>query len=62
MNDKLLVENNDIDGQRRPNSRILFTPKQNGTYRLIATSFQQRGHGAYEIIMREFVHIKQSKE
>jgi tetratricopeptide (TPR) repeat protein len=50
---KLLAENDDIS-PTNSNSRILFTPRQDGLYRLIATSFQQQGQGQYEIIIREF--------
>ena len=31
------------------NSRLLFTAPADGTYRLVATSFQQRGQGDYTL-------------
>jgi hypothetical protein len=33
-------------------SRIIFTPKESGTYRITATSFEQRGRGAYTLAVR----------
>jgi tetratricopeptide (TPR) repeat protein/serine/threonine protein kinase len=50
---KVLAENDDISKDNL-NSRILFTPKEDGTYRIIATSFQQRGSGAYTLTIRTF--------
>ena len=52
-----LAENDDISKDNL-NSRISFTPLADGTYRLIATSYQQRGVGDYEIITREFAAPK----
>jgi len=49
----VLAENDDTSRTNR-NSRVEFTPKENGTYRIIATSLQQRGRGAYEVFVREF--------
>ena len=54
---KLLAENDDISPTNR-NSRILFTPKQDGTYRIIAASFQQQSRARYEIIIREYAAKK----
>jgi serine/threonine-protein kinase len=45
---KLLAENDDI-APNNLNSRIIFTPKESGTYRIVATSFQERGRGAYTV-------------
>ena len=39
---KLLAENDDIAPDNL-NSRIIYTPKETGTFRIVATSFQQRG-------------------
>jgi serine/threonine protein kinase/cytochrome c-type biogenesis protein CcmH/NrfG len=50
---KLLAENDDISPTNR-NSRIVFTAPTDGRYRVIATSFQRRGRGQYEIIIRVF--------
>jgi tetratricopeptide (TPR) repeat protein len=38
-------------------SRILFTPERAGTYRLVATSAQQRGRGAYVLTIREWTAV-----
>jgi hypothetical protein len=51
---KTLAENYDIGAAKNLNSRILFMPKADGVYRVIATSFQQQGRGEYEIIVREY--------
>jgi hypothetical protein len=54
-NGKTLAENDDIDtAGKNLNSRILFMPKDDGVYRVIATSFQQKGRGEYQIIVREY--------
>ncbi len=48
---KLVAENDDI----APNildARISFTPKSTGVYRITATSFEQRGRGAYTLTIR----------
>ena len=50
----VLKEHDDLLPGQNLNSRIGFTPKQNGTYRLVATSFQGRGRGTYQLIVREF--------
>jgi hypothetical protein len=50
---KLLAENDDISPTNL-NSRIVFTPQQDGTYRILATSFMQRGQGPYAITIHEF--------
>jgi tetratricopeptide (TPR) repeat protein len=50
---KLLAENDDISPDNL-NSRLTFTPKQDGVYRVVATSFVQRGRGAYTLRIREF--------
>jgi hypothetical protein len=49
-----LAENDDVDPGRDTNSRLIFTPKQDGTYQIIATSFERQEYGAYEIVVREF--------
>ena len=40
------------------NSRLIFTPPADGVYRILATSFQQRGVGAYTLRIREFKDSK----
>ena len=56
-NRKILAENDDIAPDNL-NSRIIFTPKVDGLYRIVATSFQQRGTGAYTLTIREFAPKK----
>ena len=52
---KTLAENDDFDPARKnTNSRILFLPKEDGVYRVMATSPQQTGRGEYEIIIRQY--------
>jgi tetratricopeptide (TPR) repeat protein len=48
---KLLAENDDI-AVDNPDARLIFTPPADGTYRLVATSFEQRGRGAYTLTIR----------
>ena len=56
---KTLAENDDIDFPgNNLNSRILFIPKADGVYRIIAASFQQTGRGAYQIIIRQYSPAK----
>jgi hypothetical protein len=43
-----VAENDDI-APNNLNSRIIFTPKETGTYRIVATSFEERGRGAYTV-------------
>ena len=50
---KVLAENDDISPDNQ-NSRLIFSPKEAGVYRIIATSFQQQGSGAYTLTIREF--------
>jgi serine/threonine protein kinase/tetratricopeptide (TPR) repeat protein len=50
---KLLAENDDISPDNQ-NSRLVFTPKADGSYRIVATSFQQVGTGPYTLRIREF--------
>ncbi len=57
---KVLAENDDISPDN-PNSRLLVMAKQSGVYRLVATSFQQRGVGAYTLRIREFAGPASSK-
>ncbi|MGF1582286.1 MAG: tetratricopeptide repeat protein [Gemmataceae bacterium] len=50
-----LAENDDIDSQtNKLKSRIVYTPNQTDTYRIVATSFQRKGRGSYELVIREF--------
>ncbi|HMF16739.1 MAG TPA: hypothetical protein VKE98_05995, partial [Gemmataceae bacterium] len=55
---KILAENDDIAPDNL-NSRIIFTPKEDGLYRIIATSYQQRGRGAYTLTICEFRRKKE---
>ncbi len=56
---KLLTENDDIDfANKNLNSRILFIPKEDGVYRIVATSFQQTGRGEYDVILRQYSPAK----
>ena len=48
---KVLVKNDNISPTNL-SSRIFFTPREDGSYRVVATSFQQRGVGIYTIIVR----------
>ena len=57
-NKKILTENDDIAPDNL-NSRIIFTPKEDGLYRIIATSYQQRARGAYTLTIREFRRKKE---
>ncbi len=54
---KVLAENDDVSKDNL-NSHILFTPTADGTYRIIATAFEQRGIGAYTLTIREFTRGK----
>jgi tetratricopeptide (TPR) repeat protein/serine/threonine protein kinase len=56
-NGKVLAENDDISPTDQ-NSRIVFTASTDGAYRIVATSFQQRGAGTYTITVREFAAKK----
>ena len=40
------------------NSRLLFTAPADGTYRLVATSFEGMGIGTYYLTVRAFVDPK----
>src|SRR5262249_23173533 len=53
---KILTESHAPDNQ---SPRIIFTPKEDGLYRIIATSFQQQGRGAYALTIREFQRKKE---
>jgi tetratricopeptide (TPR) repeat protein len=53
-----LAENDDIEPGVNQNSRIVFTAPKDGTYRLVASSFENRGMGAYTLIIREFTGSK----
>lgn len=48
---KEIAENNDISNDNR-NSRLIFAPAEDATYRIIATSNQQKGRGNYTLILR----------
>jgi WD40 repeat protein/tetratricopeptide (TPR) repeat protein len=54
-NGKLLVESDDIDyAANKLNSLIWFMPPADGVYRIVATSYQNRGRGEYEIVIRRY--------
>src|SRR5262249_51588145 len=55
---KIPAENDDIVPDNL-NSPIIFPPKEDGLYRIIATSYQQRGAGEYTITIREFQRRKE---
>jgi tetratricopeptide (TPR) repeat protein len=55
---KLLAENDDIVPGVNRNSRLVFTAPRDGSYRIVATSFEQAGQGAYALIIREFMGRK----
>jgi len=61
-NKKKLAEDDDIIEGKNYNARILFAPKADGVYRLIATSFEQRGVGAYALVIREFAPVKNGSD
>jgi tetratricopeptide (TPR) repeat protein/serine/threonine protein kinase len=48
-----LAENDDIS-PANPNSRIVFAPKQDGTYRIVATLHGLHGEGPYVLTIRVF--------
>ncbi len=50
---KVVAENDDISKDNL-NSRIIFPAPKDGSYRIVATSFEQRGSGNYIITIREF--------
>src|SRR5262249_21636727 len=55
---QVLAENDNIAPDNL-NSRIRFTPKEDGLYRVIATSVEQRGMGAYALRIRELQRKKE---
>jgi hypothetical protein len=50
---KVLSENDDISPEN-DNSRLIFSAKRTGVYRIVATSAQHRGAGGYTLTIREF--------
>jgi serine protease Do len=54
---KKLAEDDDSGGDQ--NARIVFTAPQDGTYRIIATSFEQQGMGNYTLTIREYAGKKE---
>jgi tetratricopeptide (TPR) repeat protein len=54
---KVVAENDDISPTNQ-NSRIVFIARADGAFRIVATSFEQRGAGAYTISVREFAAKK----
>jgi hypothetical protein len=55
---KVLDENDDISLGINLNSRIIFSPKSDGIYRIVATSFARRGIGTYALTIRVFPRQK----
>ena len=55
---KKLAENDGVIPGVNRNSRLLFTPEENGVYRLVATALQKRGVGPYTLTIREFTSVK----
>ena len=53
----IVARNDDISDTNR-NSRIVFVAQGSGAYRIVATSFEQAGAGAYTISVREFTAKK----
>jgi hypothetical protein len=47
-----LAENDDIEPPVNLNSRIVFTPQKDGSYRLMAASYRQIGTGAFTLTVR----------
>ena len=54
---KLLAESHNITPDKRT-ARIVFAAKEDGLYRIIATSLQRGGIGAYTETIREFKRKK----
>jgi tetratricopeptide (TPR) repeat protein/tRNA A-37 threonylcarbamoyl transferase component Bud32 len=48
---KVLAEHDDIAPDNQ-DARLVFTPKEAGTFRIVATSFEQRGTGPYTLTIR----------
>jgi tetratricopeptide (TPR) repeat protein len=55
---KVLAENDDIVDGVNTNSRLIFVAPADGVYRIVATSFGQRGAGAYTLTIRDFPSTK----
>ena len=55
---KFLAENDDIVPGVNLNSRLFFTAPRDGSYRIIATSFEHRGIGRFTLQIREFTAMK----
>jgi tetratricopeptide (TPR) repeat protein len=53
--DEALKQNDDIHGLFNLNSRIVFTPKASGSYRLLVSEHQQRDTGMYTLHIRELI-------
>jgi tetratricopeptide (TPR) repeat protein len=50
-NGKVLAEHDDIAPDNQ-DARLIFMPKEDGTFRIVATSFEQRGTGPYTLTIR----------
>ena len=55
--DKIVAENDDFRPTSR-HARIVFTPLQSATYRVVATSFERLGQGDYTVTISEFAPKK----
>lgn len=51
---KTLAENDDISKDNW-NSRLVFTAPREGSFRVVVTSYRQRGMGGYALTVREFL-------
>ena len=58
---KVLAENDDISAEDR-NSRMIFLCRQTGDYRVVVTSFEQKGTGTYTLTIREFTGPLEMKD
>lgn len=52
MNNKVLGENDDVVSGKNYNSRIEFTAKEEGDYRIVVTSFRSEATGPYTLVVR----------
>jgi hypothetical protein len=48
---KLLAEHGDIAPEKR-DARLIFAPKEDGTFRIVTASLQPSGTGAYTLTIR----------
>jgi hypothetical protein len=53
-----LAEHDDVAPDNK-NARLTFTAPEDGTYRVVATSFTRRGTGAFTLTVRSFAQAKE---